>query len=107
GVEALWDVRAAVVPQALDQTRPLVSRGGDGLGGPQARFHPPQEGPAGTRRVVPTAGGKAPGARAAMRAGAPPPRPDFAPRNPGVGAPPPPAPAALHTRPPRPSPGPP
>jgi hypothetical protein len=45
GVEALLDVRAAVLQQALDQTSEFVRRGCDGLGGPESRFHPSKESP--------------------------------------------------------------
>ena len=47
-VEALLDIRAAVVQQALDETRQCVRRRRDGLWGAKARFHPPKEGPQGT-----------------------------------------------------------
>jgi len=43
-LQALLDVSAAVLQQALDQTSQLVGRGRDGLGGAEARFHPPKEG---------------------------------------------------------------
>src|SRR5436309_658814 len=48
GVEALLDVSAAVLQQALDQTSQLVRRCRDGLGGAEARLHPPKEGPSST-----------------------------------------------------------
>src|SRR5262249_59429521 len=69
GVETLLDVSAAVLQQAIDQTRQLVGRCGDGLGGPEARFQPSKEGPSGTLRMVQTAGGKAQGDGGARRRG--------------------------------------
>jgi hypothetical protein len=63
GVEALVNGSVAVVQQALDQTRQLVGRGGAGLGGPEARLHPPQAGPEGPLRGGHTAGRKAPATR--------------------------------------------
>jgi hypothetical protein len=59
GIEALLDVSAALLPQALDQPGQLVGRGGDGFGGAETRLQPPAEGPSGTRRVVQAAGRKA------------------------------------------------
>ena len=81
GVEALLDVSAPVLQQALDQTRQLVGRGGDGLGGAETRFQPPKEGPSGTLRVGQSPGRKAQGDGDAMRAGAHPPRQHLAPRD--------------------------
>ena len=45
GIQALLDVSAAVVQQALDQPSQLVGGGRDGFGGAETRFHPPEEGP--------------------------------------------------------------
>jgi hypothetical protein len=59
GIEALLDVSAAVLQQALDQSSQLVGRCCDGFGGTETRLHPPQEGPSGTLRVRQTAGRKA------------------------------------------------
>jgi hypothetical protein len=73
-VKALLDISAAGWPQALDQTSQLVRRRRDGLWGAKARFHPPHEGPQGTRRVGQQAGGEAQGDRDARRPGAHPPR---------------------------------
>jgi len=100
GGEALVAVRAAGLPQALDQTRQRGRRGRDGLGGAEARVQPPQAGPQGTRRVVETAGGETPGDGDAMRPGAPPPRPHLAARDRVLGTPPAPTPAVLPPRPP-------
>jgi hypothetical protein len=74
GVEALLDVCAAVLQQALDQTSQLVCGGRDGFWGAEACFHPPQEGSQGTLRLVQSPGGEAQGDGDAMRPGAHPPR---------------------------------
>src|SRR5207237_4307674 len=100
GIEALLDVRAAVLQQAIDQTRQLMRRRRDGLGGAEARFHPPKEGPQGTLRVVQTASGEAQGDRDARRPGAYPPRQHLAPRAFMLGTEAQPAPEVFHARPP-------
>jgi hypothetical protein len=98
-VEALLDVCVPVLQQAINETRQFVRRRRDGLGGAEARFHPPKEGAQGTLRVVQSPGGEAQGDRDARRAGAHPPRQHLAPRNFVLGTQPQPATAVLHARP--------
>ena len=74
GVEALLDVGATVLQQAIDQASQFVCRRRDGLWGTEADFHPPKEGPQGALRVVQTAGGEAQGDRDTMCPGAHSPR---------------------------------
>ena len=99
-LQALGDVRAAVLQQARAQPSALVRRGRERLGGAEARVHPPPEGPHGTRGVVPTACGETQGDGAAMRPGGHPPRQPLAARDLVLGTPPQPATAVWHARPP-------
>ncbi len=80
-VKALLDISAPVLQQALDEPSQCVRRRRDGLGGAEARLHPPKEGPQGTLRVVHSPGGEAQGNGDAMRPGAHPPRQHLATRN--------------------------
>ena len=100
GVEALLDVSAPVLQQAIDQTSQLVCGGRDGFWGTEAGFHPPKKGSQGTLRVVQSPGGKAQGDGDTMRPGAHPPRQDLATRNLVLGTQPQPATEVFYTRPP-------
>ena len=93
------DVSAPVLQQALDETSQFVRCRRDGLGGTEARFHPPKEGSQGALRVVQTAGGEAQGDRDAMRPGAHPPRQHLATRNFVLGTQPQPATEVFDARP--------
>jgi len=94
------DIRATVLPQAIDEPSPFVRRRRDGLWGAKARLHPPKESPPGTVRVVHSPGGEAQGDGDARRPGAYPSRQPRATRHFVLGTQPEPAPAGFHARPP-------
>ena len=70
GVEALLDIRVAMLSQAVDETGELVGRRREGFGGSQAATQPPIEGPQCRARVLDRACGETQSDGDAMRAGA-------------------------------------